>query len=112
MPVAMRLPTPAMTRGRCKPTSGTKTSTTRCATPSCRRQGSRTFGARAFGVCWPLDRTDRNSEDHTFSYQAARVVLMQVLFLEHSGAHVFLFAVQRVPHARLSCCPPPRPPRL
>ena len=39
---ATRWPTPARTRGRSRPTSGTGTSAIRFATPSCRRPGSRT----------------------------------------------------------------------
>jgi hypothetical protein len=43
---AMRWPTPATTRGRCRRGSATKKSSTRCVTPSWSPTGSRTFGDR------------------------------------------------------------------
>ena len=43
-PVALRWPTRATIRERCRLTSATATSSTRCDTPSCRRAGLRTFG--------------------------------------------------------------------
>ena len=42
--VALRWPTRATIRGRCRLTLATATSSTRCDTPSCRRAGSRTSG--------------------------------------------------------------------
>jgi hypothetical protein len=43
-PAAMPWPTGGTTRGRCKPTSGTRTSNTRCAIPNCRRRASKISG--------------------------------------------------------------------
>ncbi len=48
-PVALRWPTRATIRERCRLTSATATSSTRCDTPSCRRAGSRTSGADGHG---------------------------------------------------------------
>ena len=45
-PVALRWPTRATIRERCRLTSVTATSSTRCDTPSCRRAGSRTSGGK------------------------------------------------------------------
>ena len=59
MLAVMHWRTRGTTRGRFRPTSGTRTSSTRRATPNCRRRGSRTSGAelkvltdiaRTFGV--------------------------------------------------------------
>src|SRR5262245_47476803 len=48
--------TPATTRGRCRPGSGTRTSSTPCATPSWHRIGLGTFGVDAAGNAGMHDR--------------------------------------------------------
>ena len=50
MAAAMRLPMPAMTRGRCRPGSATRTSSTPSDTPSFRPTGSGTSGAISLDV--------------------------------------------------------------
>jgi hypothetical protein len=57
MAAAMRWPTRATTRGRCRRTSGTRTSSTRCATPNSHRIASRTSGANVSGGRPPGLRT-------------------------------------------------------
>ena len=61
-PVALRSPTRATIRGRCRLTSATAIFSTRCDTPSCRRAGSRTFGDDRIRLAGRQETADANRD--------------------------------------------------